>query len=218
MKRALLLILLIATTAHADEPLTNDDIVTLLKAGVPPSVIVTKIRTSPTHFDVSTDAIVHLTKNSVPETVLQAMLQAAAPSTSTASPSAATPNLSNPDLLSWKNMCQKEGWPDRICRPDTSFIELQRVYFYLPGKRLPQVQGELRISHDQIQERRGAEIGLLLNWSDISSFCTEFGPMRNLFIVHAKQGDFQWDVGGAEKDLSAFLRRIFLTARPEHCE
>lgn len=58
-----------------ETPMTNDDVVKLLKAGLPQSVIVGKIRSSKTKFDTSTAAIISLNTAGVPPDVISAMLE-----------------------------------------------------------------------------------------------------------------------------------------------
>src|ERR1043166_7995790 len=54
--------------------LTNADVVKLVKAGLSPAPIEAKIEASPTAFDTSTDALIALTKEGVPESVIRAMI------------------------------------------------------------------------------------------------------------------------------------------------
>jgi hypothetical protein len=73
----------------AQEVLTNDGVVKMVKAGLPESVIIQKIRTSERKFDTSTDALVRLKSAGVPDKVIEAMMGAPAPGTaSAAAPSA----------------------------------------------------------------------------------------------------------------------------------
>ena len=65
---ALLLSLLLAT-------LGNADIVTLVKAGLSAETIEAKIVSSDTDFDTSTDALVALTKEGVPDRVIRVMIE-----------------------------------------------------------------------------------------------------------------------------------------------
>ena len=56
------------------DTLTNEKVVTLLKAGIEPSLIITKIQTSVTKFDVSTEVLLKLSNDGVPKEVLNAMI------------------------------------------------------------------------------------------------------------------------------------------------
>jgi hypothetical protein len=71
------LLLLVATPALA-ETLTNQQIIRLTEAGVGADAIVAKIRASATEFDVSTDAMVALKHDAVPDAVIAAMVASAA--------------------------------------------------------------------------------------------------------------------------------------------
>jgi hypothetical protein len=57
------------------EVLTNDSIISLVKAGFKEKTIVTLMRTSPVNFDLSANKLIHLKKNGVNEDVIQAMIQ-----------------------------------------------------------------------------------------------------------------------------------------------
>lgn len=71
----------------AQEVLTNDSVLTMVRAGLPESVIMAKIRSSRTRFDLTTDALVALKQAGVPDRVLEAMAsQAPAPGISAAPP------------------------------------------------------------------------------------------------------------------------------------
>ena len=56
------------------EVVTNDKVVTMVKAGLPSSVIVNKIRAAKTDFNISTEELVRLKQESVPDEVLNAMI------------------------------------------------------------------------------------------------------------------------------------------------
>lgn len=62
--------------AHAQEVMNNDEVISLSKAGLNPSLIVGKIRTSKTDFDLSTDALIKLKQAGVSDDVVAAMLEA----------------------------------------------------------------------------------------------------------------------------------------------
>ena len=87
--------LLLATPGFAQEVLTNQLVVDMVKAGLSERVVVAKIRTSPTNFDTGTDALIALKKNGVPEKVIEAMMSpTAAPSAAPAAPAGAPPAAS----------------------------------------------------------------------------------------------------------------------------
>lgn len=71
-----------AMNGHADQhsakPLTNDDIVTMVQAGLPTDVVIEKIKTSKTAFDTSTDELVKLKKAGVGSDIIRVMVNPAA--------------------------------------------------------------------------------------------------------------------------------------------
>src|SRR5664280_2423577 len=75
--RAVLFIMLIACSCvgRADDvPLTNADVIQMVRAGISPVVIQAKIAASRTAFDTSTPALVELSKAKVPDSVVTAMI------------------------------------------------------------------------------------------------------------------------------------------------
>jgi len=68
------------TAESAPSPLTNDDIVKMVQAGLPTDVVVEKIKTSKTDFDTSTDALVNLKKEGVGSDIIRVMVNPAAES------------------------------------------------------------------------------------------------------------------------------------------
>lgn len=72
------LLLLIASVAVAapvaQKPLSNDDIVNMVQAGLPQDVVIEKIKSSKTAFDTSTEALVSLKKAGVSGDVIRIMV------------------------------------------------------------------------------------------------------------------------------------------------
>ena len=64
------------TTVRAQETMTNDEVISLAKAGLNPTLIVGKIRTSKTNFDLSTNSLIALKKAGVSDDIVTAMLEA----------------------------------------------------------------------------------------------------------------------------------------------
>lgn len=73
----------------AQEVLTNDGVVKMVKAGLPEAVIIQKIRSSERKFDTSTDGLVRLKSAGVPDKVIEAMMGAPAGGTASAAAPAA---------------------------------------------------------------------------------------------------------------------------------
>ena len=58
------------------EVLTNEKVVTMVKAGLPSSIIVNKIHASKTSFDTSTDELIRLRQAHLPGDIINAMVEA----------------------------------------------------------------------------------------------------------------------------------------------
>ena len=61
------------SSAQAPKPMTNDDVLKLVAAGIGEEVILTKVRSGPTAFALDTDRILQLRKAGVSDLVLSAM-------------------------------------------------------------------------------------------------------------------------------------------------
>jgi len=59
-----------------NETLTNNDVISLVKAGLSPTIIINKIRSSKTEFDLSTDALIALKQAGATDDVVGAMFEA----------------------------------------------------------------------------------------------------------------------------------------------
>lgn len=81
------LLMMLSAAVFAQEVLTNQSVVEMVKAGLSERVIIAKIRTSPTNFDTHTDALIALKKNGVSEKVIEAIMSpSSAPAASAAAP------------------------------------------------------------------------------------------------------------------------------------
>lgn len=65
-----------AMPAAAQETMNNDEVITLAKAGLNPTLIIGKIKTSKTNFDLSTDSLIKLKQAGVSDEIVGAMLEA----------------------------------------------------------------------------------------------------------------------------------------------
>jgi hypothetical protein len=78
----------------AQEVLTNESVVSMVKAGLSETVIIQKIRTTPRKFDTSTASLIQLKNAGVPDRVIEAMSApqaSAAPAAPAANPATADP-------------------------------------------------------------------------------------------------------------------------------
>jgi hypothetical protein len=110
---------------QAPRPLTNDDVVRLVKDGVPESVIVSSIQSRTSNFDVSPEALISLHKAGVSEKVLDAMVVAGGkPSGPTPEPAPAAttpPPTFQPPVVEVKN--QLGGMPMEMPLEKTQLAE-----------------------------------------------------------------------------------------------
>lgn len=83
-----------------DEVMTNSEVISLSKAGLSSSIIIDKIRTSKTNFDMSTDGLIKLKQAGIPDDIVTAMLAAKsgkAPSAPAAASGEFTPGKASGD-------------------------------------------------------------------------------------------------------------------------
>jgi hypothetical protein len=75
-RRLLVMLFMISATLmmRGDEILDNSSVVRMVKAGLVADIILLKIEQSQTRFDVTTDALIALKAQSVPDAVIKAML------------------------------------------------------------------------------------------------------------------------------------------------
>jgi len=87
------LTLFAATSLTAQEVLTNDSLIALKKAGLSDSIIISKIKSSQTKFDTSTNAIIGLKKAGMSDQVIEAVVNAGsgAPAAAAPAPAPAAP-------------------------------------------------------------------------------------------------------------------------------
>ena len=70
----LTLVAMFEAPALAQEVLTNESVLKMVKAGLPESIIIAKVRSAKTNFDLRTDALIALKAAGVPEKVMETML------------------------------------------------------------------------------------------------------------------------------------------------
>lgn len=85
-----LLVVPVGRAQQSDQPLTNQDVIAMVKNALSETVILSAISTNDTNFDVSANGLIALKKAGVTSNVMQAMLKAVnTKKTGTASPTAA---------------------------------------------------------------------------------------------------------------------------------
>jgi hypothetical protein len=88
---ALLAWALLPLAAGAQDTLTNQSVVALVKAGVAESVIIARIQSGAATFDTDADALSALRAAGVPERIIQAMVVAPPPGVAGHGPLSGTP-------------------------------------------------------------------------------------------------------------------------------
>jgi hypothetical protein len=81
------------------KPLTNADVIKMVKAGVPESVVVSSIKSSPANFDVSPDALIALHDAGLTQAEMDAVMAAGKKESSGSSVSATAPGLPSVNLV-----------------------------------------------------------------------------------------------------------------------
>ncbi len=82
------LTLFAATSLTAQEVLTNDSLIALKKAGLSDSIIISKIKSSQTKFDASTQGLIGLKKAGISDQVIEAVVNAGSAAPAAAAPAA----------------------------------------------------------------------------------------------------------------------------------
>jgi hypothetical protein len=113
--------LALSSTSPANaETLDNDKVLTLLSAGLGDEVVIAKIKTSPSNFDLSTDQVIALKQKGVSGAVIAAMISASAAPSQTAmsvdSPDPLVPHPSGIYLAGAEKMTRIESTTTRQAR------------------------------------------------------------------------------------------------------
>jgi hypothetical protein len=110
---------------HLRKPLTNDDVISMVKANLEESTIILSIQTSSTAFDTSPQALISLKSQGVPPKVLDAMLAAGSEKqTPPAGPAVQTP--ANPASMGSVQGGSTKGNEIKGGRPD--LLKIRKVY------------------------------------------------------------------------------------------
>lgn len=92
----------------APQPLTNDDVVSLAKEGLPENTIVSAIQSQNNNFDLSATGLINLKKHDVTPAVIDAMLAASkAPAAAAAAPVQAAPAVAGQPFVTINDGCKK---------------------------------------------------------------------------------------------------------------
>ena len=165
MKRIGVAILLLAIAVSAEEPLTNDDVIKLVGAGLTQDTIETKIFNSATEFRTDADALIDLTRAGVPDRVVRAMIarQAEMPRSS-----------------------------ERVGAPSTA--QTPTRYFNVAIHRTKSSRcdtGELKLDATGVHGRGCRPTDFDLYWNEVSSVCYTYGARG---VVEFRTGKRNWRV------------------------
>jgi hypothetical protein len=80
------------SSAVAQEVLTNDSVISMVKGGLGEAVVLARIRSSPANFDTSTNSLLALKKAGVSDKVIEAMVSAPRSGAAAAAPTPAAPS------------------------------------------------------------------------------------------------------------------------------
>ena len=76
---AVVVAVLLGAGVSAQEILTNDAVISMVKAGLSESLVMAKIRATTTNFDLRADTLISLKAAGVPERIIEAMLAPSGP-------------------------------------------------------------------------------------------------------------------------------------------
>lgn len=113
----------------AQEVLTNDSVIQMVKAGLPEAVVVAKIKSSATKFDLKTDSLVNLKKAGVSDKVLEAMVAAGSGSATTAMPAPPAPAVAAGALKNQDVIYQLVGEKYIEMFPTAANLETNMAFF-----------------------------------------------------------------------------------------
>ena len=153
--RLFLLSLLLAT-------LGNADIVKLVKAGLSPETIETKIASSETEFDTSTDALVALAGDGVPDRVIRAMIERE----DRVAPTPPVPPVP----------------PVAVVPPAPPRAPSRRYDVTVHADGGGKCEAEVRIDGKGIKASRCRTLDFDLPWSDLQSVCYTYGFRGELVL------------------------------------
>ena len=192
-----LAVALISSLVAAEQPLTNADIVKLVRAGVSADLIVAKIQASEPAFVTDTDSLVALANEKVPNAVIQAMMARTAPAAApTAAPAVASaavattppaPNVQVAQVVV-KGIYRTRG----ICTSRGEVTMTPARFAFNPVEKSP-------LCSEDAFGRSNADFA----WEDVSRICFEYAASGTV-QVWLKDGQVEMD-GKSEKVIDAYL-------------
>jgi hypothetical protein len=143
-----LLVLPIFAQAPTDNVLTNADIVKMVKAGLPESIIAREIQASRTNFGTSPTALIELKKQGASEKILGAVLD-----------SGIGTHTPEPESRSTSRIVAQGAAPEVHHMP--SFQADMRIN--------PTINGQLSMSHNQVKLERAGVPLFSLKWKELKN-------------------------------------------------
>ncbi len=190
-----------AAAAAAEPPLTNADVVKLVKAGVSTDVILAKIKSSEVAFATDADSLVALANEKVPDEVIRAMVARTAPAAPTSAP-AGTPKAEVTKVVV-QGIYRTRG----ICTARGDVTLTPAGFEFKPIEKSPVC------SEDAFGKSSAA-----FAWSDVKRLCFEYAASGTV-EVWLNDGDdmsFKSSRGGME-DLAARMKSVHPDL-PVRCE
>jgi ribosomal protein L12E/L44/L45/RPP1/RPP2 len=118
-----------ATSLTAQEVLTNDSLVALKKAGFSDSIIISKIKSSQTKFDVSTNGLIGLKKAGMSDQVIEAVVNAGSAAAAPAAPAAAAPAAAAVAPAARESIAHLSGGKAVELVPSNASMEISTGFF-----------------------------------------------------------------------------------------
>lgn len=201
---------LACTAAAAEAPLTNADIVKLVKAGVSADTIVAKIQASETAFATDTDSLVALANEKVPNGVIQAMIARTAPPAAAAAPPAAAaqtaaPGPAKPEvtLVVVKGIYRTRG----ICTARGEVTMTPKTFAFKALERSP-----------VCSEEAFGQSSAAFAWDDVSRLCFEYAATGTVQVWLKDGEDMSFKATRGEiEDLAARIKSLRADL-PVRCE
>jgi len=118
-----------ATSLTAQEVLTNESLVSLKKAGLSDAIIISKIRSSQTKFDVSTKGIIGLKNAGLSDQVIEAAVNAGSATTAPAAAAPAAPAAAATPAAARESIVQLIGGKSVELVPANASLEFSSGFF-----------------------------------------------------------------------------------------
>lgn len=226
MRITSLLLLLLSFPAPllaADDVVTNRDVIALVKAGLSVDTIAEKIRRSPVSFDTSTDGLLALAENGVPDPLIRQMIQEQAERGSAATSKTRfepEENVSTPPPPA--AVAPVVADPPRNPPAATAPSNQPEGKTYRYDAKLRTVRGgactsELRVSERGIRTLGCGKDDLNLSWSQITSICYLYGVRpRITFATESTTHVLETIVPIEVRDMVGKIRKL-TDRKPEEC-